>query len=92
MHERRDANFTDGLSGVAVVRGLPEKAADNPGIVLLGPEIARLPVNRQVSGIGQRNVDDPTLWRSNRGAVRMACTTEKTPAILVSKSCDTNAE
>ena len=92
MRERRDANLTDGLGGVAVVRRLPEKAAYDPGIVLLGPEIARLPVNRQVSGIGQRNVDDATLWRSNRCAVCVACTTEKTPVILVSKSDDTDAE
>ena len=29
VHERRDADLTDGFGGVAVVHGLPEKAAEN---------------------------------------------------------------
>ena len=65
MREWGDANSTGGLGGIAVVRGLPQNGADNPGVVLLGPEIAGLVVNRQVSGIGQRNIDDATLWRFN---------------------------
>ena len=58
MREWGDANLMDGLCGIAVVRGLPQNGADNPGVVLLGPEIAGLVVNRQVSGIGQRNIDE----------------------------------
>ena len=65
MREWGDANLTDGLSGIAVVHGLPQKGADNPGVVLLGPEIAGLAVNRQVSGISQCNIDDATLWQFN---------------------------
>ena len=33
MCEWGDANSTDGLGGIAVVRGLPQKGADNPGVV-----------------------------------------------------------
>ena len=89
MREWGDANLMGGLGGIAVVCGLPQNGADNPGVVLLGPEIARLAVNRQVSGIGQRNIDDATLWQFNRGAAYMTCTGEKMPAIVVSKSIDT---
>ena len=46
MREWGDANSMDGLGGIAVVRGLHQKGADNPGVVLLGPEIAGLVVNR----------------------------------------------
>ena len=65
MCEQCDADLTDGFGGVAIVYGLPEKAADNPGSMLLGPEITGLLVNQQVSGIGQHNIDDATLWCFN---------------------------